>query len=146
MKAVEPHDSAEEAHSGKRGTGEMFTNLSKSATIAVNIVAGVEKIISGAQSGADRAALDFAIAHRIPHGGWCPRGRKAEDGTIDPRYELQETPNSSYIQRTEWNTRDSDGTVVFSIAPVLSGGSKKTVALAHNYDQDSGLKTRRGRA
>jgi hypothetical protein len=47
----------------------MFTNLSKSATIAVNIVAGVEKIISGAQSGADRAALDFAIAHRIPHGG-----------------------------------------------------------------------------
>ena len=52
-------------------------------------MAGIERIVSGAQSGADRAALDFAIAHRIPHGGWCPRGRKAEDGTIDPRYNLR---------------------------------------------------------
>jgi hypothetical protein len=55
----------------------------------------------------------------------------AEDGPIDPRYQLQETPNRSYRQRTEWNVRDSDGTVVFSIAPVLTGGSKKTVFLAH---------------
>jgi Circularly permutated YpsA SLOG family len=96
-------------------------------------MAGIEKLISGAQSGADRAALDFAIDHRIPHGGWCPLGRKAEDGTIDPRYNLQETPSSGYVQRTEWNARDSDGTVVFSIAPVLTGGSKKTVELAHKH-------------
>jgi hypothetical protein len=96
-------------------------------------MAGIEKLISGAQSGADRAALDFAIDHRIPHGGWCPLGRKAEDGTIDPRYELQETPSSGYVQRTEWNVRDSDGTVVFSIAPVLTGVSKKTVELAHKH-------------
>jgi hypothetical protein len=88
------------------------------------------KLISGGQSGADIAALDFAIERGIPHGGWCPHGRKAEDGTIDPRYELQETPSSGYVQRTEWNTRDSDGTVVFSIAPVLTGGSKRTVELA----------------
>ena len=109
----------------------MFTNLSKSATIAVNIVAGIEKIISGAQSGAGRAALDVAIERGIPHGGWCPKDRKAEDGKINPRYNLQETPSGGYVQRTEWNVRDSDGTVVFSIAPVLTGGSKKTVELAH---------------
>ena len=82
MKAVEPYDSAEETHSGNRGTGEVFTNVSKSATIAVNIVALIEKLVSGGQAGAGRAALDFAIQHGIPHDGWCPRGRKAEDGRI----------------------------------------------------------------
>lgn len=80
------------------------------------------KILSGGQTGTDRAALDWAIAHGIPHGGWCPKGRKAEDGPIDGRYQLQETPSSSYVERTEWNVRDSDGTVVFSIAAVLTGG------------------------
>jgi hypothetical protein len=88
------------------------------------------KIVSGGQTGADRAALDFAIAHGIPHGGWCPKGRKAEDGPTHNRYELKETPSSNYAQRTEWNVRDSDGTVVFSIAAKLTGGSKKTVKLA----------------
>ena len=99
----------------------------------MNLVAGIEKIISGAQSGADRAGLDFAIEHHVPHGGWCPQGRKAEDGPIDPRYNLQETPSSNYLQRTEWNVRDSDGTVVFSIAPILTGGSQKTIELAHKH-------------
>ena len=88
------------------------------------------KIFSGGQTGADRAGLDFALAHGLPHGGWCPRGRKAEDGPIDARYQLQESPSADYPQRTEWNVRDSDGTVVFSLAPVLTGGSKKTVELA----------------
>jgi len=91
------------------------------------------RIISGGQTGADHAALDFAIERGIPHGGWCPAGRKAEDGSIDPRYNLQETPSSRYVQRTEWNVRDTDGTAVFSIAPVLTGGSKKTVELAHKH-------------
>ena len=59
-------------------------------------MAGIEKIVSGGQTGADRAALDFAIERSIEHGGWCPQGRKAEDGTIDPRYNLQETPSSGY--------------------------------------------------
>jgi hypothetical protein len=75
--------------------------------------------------------LDFAIAHGTPYGGWCPAGRKAEDGPIDARYQLKETPTASYAQRTEWNVRDSDRTVVFAIAPILTGGSKKTVFLAH---------------
>ena len=91
------------------------------------------RIISGGQTGADRAALDWAIEHGIPHGGWCPAGRKAEDGPIDLRYQLKETPSSNYVQRTEWNARDSDGTVVFSIAPVLTGGSKKTVELVRKH-------------
>jgi hypothetical protein len=96
-------------------------------------MAGIEKIVSGGQTGADRAALDFAIQHGIPHGGWCPHGRKAEDGPIGGGYLLKETPSSNYLQRTEWNVRDSDDTAVFSISPVLTGGSKKTVDLAHKH-------------
>ena len=93
----------------------------------------VIKIISGGQTGADRAALDFAIDHGIPHGGWCPAGRAAEDGPIDLRYRLTETPSEDYTQRTEWNVRDSDGTVVFSLAAVITGGSRETVELAQRH-------------
>ena len=84
------------------------------------------KIISGGQTGADRAALDWAIRNGVAHGGWCPKGRKAEDGPIDSSYQLKETPRADYLQRTEWNVRDSDGTVIFTMAEVLSGGSKAT--------------------
>ncbi len=90
----------------------------------------LEKIVSGGQTGADRAALDFAIARGIPHGGWCPKGRLAEDGTIDASYELTETPTKTFRQRTEWNVRDSDGTVIFSTHAQLSGGSKRTAKFA----------------
>lgn len=78
------------------------------------------KIISGGQTGADRAALDFAIAADIEHGGWCPRGRKAEDGYIDLKYKLRETPSEGYRQRNEWNVRDSDATVIFTFGPYTS--------------------------
>ena len=88
-------------------------------------------IISGGQTGADRAALDFAIQHGFPHGGWCPRGRLAEDGPIDLQYQLTETPSRRYDERTRWNIRDSDATVVFSIAAELGGGSALTIELAH---------------
>jgi len=91
------------------------------------------KIVSGGQTGADRAALDWAIQRGIAHGGWCPKGRLAEDGAVDQRYQLQETPTDRYEQRTEWNVRDSDGTVVFSVMATLTGGSKKTVELAHKH-------------
>ena len=84
------------------------------------------KIVSGGQTGADRAALDWAMAHGVPHGGWCPQGRLAEDGPIDPKYHLKETPSVDYAERTEWNVRDSDGTVIFSIAEELTGGSLAT--------------------
>ena len=95
----------------------------------------METIISGGQTGADRAALDFAIARRIENGGWCTRGRLAEDGTISERYQLAETPNFDWAQRTEWNVRDSHGTVIISIAPELAGGSKQTAEFAAKYQK-----------
>lgn len=106
-------------------------------------LAGV-KIVSGGQTGADRAALDFAVDHGIPHGGWCPRGRQAEDGPIDPRYQLEETSSAEYAQRTEHNVRDSDGTVVFSVAAVLTGNSKKTLELAQQLQKPALHLSRQG--
>ena len=93
----------------------------------------ISKIISGGQTGADRAALDVAIRHGMPHGGWCPKGRKAEDGPLGGQYQLIETPSASYIQRTEWNVRDSDGTVVFTLAPKATGGSLRTIEFATKH-------------
>ncbi|MBR90598.1 MAG: hypothetical protein CMO66_04915 [Verrucomicrobiales bacterium] len=89
------------------------------------------KIVSGGQTGADRAALDWALANGIQHNGWCPSGRLAEDGPIAARYHLKETPNTTYIQRTEWNIRDSDATVIISQSPTLTGGSLATLELAN---------------
>ena len=85
------------------------------------------QIVAGGQTGADQAGLDWAIAHGITHGGWCPKGRRSEDGPIDSRYELKETPNSHYPERTEWNVRDSDATLVFTMDGKAEGGTKRTV-------------------
>jgi hypothetical protein len=74
----------------------------------------VEKIISGGQTGVDRAALDVALAMGIDCGGWCPKGRRAEDGPIPSRYPLAETASPSYSQRTKRNVRDSDATLILS--------------------------------
>jgi len=74
----------------------------------------IEKIISGGQTGADRAALDFALKFFKPHGGWIPKGRITEDGSLPDKYQLQEMPTASYPARTEQNVIDSDGTVIFS--------------------------------
>ena len=83
-------------------------------------------IISGGQTGADRAALDAAIKHKITHGGYCPKGRLAENGKIADKYKLTETKSADYEQRTKKNVRESDATVIFSIAPELSGGTLNT--------------------
>ena len=88
------------------------------------------EIVSGGQTGADRAGLDWAIGRGIPHGGWCPEGRLAEDGPIPGRYQLRETPGGEYALRTEWNVRDSDATVIFSLDLALTGGSALTWELA----------------
>jgi predicted Rossmann-fold nucleotide-binding protein len=69
-------------------------------------------IVSGGQTGVDRAALDVALELGLPCGGWCPRGRRAEDGPIPARYPLRETPSPDYRQRTGWNVRDADATLV----------------------------------
>jgi hypothetical protein len=88
-------------------------------------------IVSGGQTGADRAALDWAIARGIPHGGWCPAGRTAEDGMIPERYRLTEVPDGGgYRQRTRANVRDSDATLIVSLAAELVGGSEATAGFA----------------
>ena len=74
----------------------------------------LKKIISGDQSGADRAALDVAIKFNIPHGGWIPKGRIAEDSPISDKYKLQEMTTASYRKGIEKNVLESDGTVIFS--------------------------------
>jgi hypothetical protein len=89
----------------------------------------VSRIISGGQSGADRIALDWAIHHNVPHGGWCPRGRKAEDGPLDVKYLLQETKSTGYFQRTRQNVTDSDGTLIVNLGK-LEGGTLATAKLA----------------
>ena len=71
-------------------------------------------MISGGQTGVDRSALDVALELGMPAGGWCPKGRKAEDGSLASRYPLTETSSEQYWQRTEWNVRDSDGTLVLT--------------------------------
>lgn len=93
----------------------------------------IEKVVSGGQTGADRMGLDWAIWHDIAHGGWCPKFRKAEDGKIPEQYQLTETPKSDYVQRTEWNVRDSDGTLIFSLGDKLSRGSAKTAFFCEKH-------------
>jgi hypothetical protein len=85
----------------------------------------IEQIVSGGQTGADRAALDWAIEHSLPHGGWCPAGRLAEDGIIDARYQLKELPSDSYRQRTRKNVENSKGTLLLNLGK-LEGGSLET--------------------
>ena len=84
----------------------------------------------GWTDGSGPGGAGLAIENRVAHGGWCPKGRRAEDGTIPEVYELKETPTDDYAQRTEWNVRDSDGTVIFSISESLVGGSKETLGFA----------------
>lgn len=87
------------------------------------------RIISGGQTGVDRAALDVALELGIPCGGWCPRGRRAEDGVIPARYPVRETPGRDYPQRTAWNVRDADGTLLLTRGRVR-GGTALTLRLA----------------
>ena len=92
----------------------------------------IEKIISGGQAGADRAALDFAIDNDIAHGGWIPKGRKTEEGPLSLKYYLQEMSTGDYSKRTEKNVLDAEGTVIVSHG-FLNGGSALTreFALKH---------------
>jgi hypothetical protein len=92
------------------------------------VAAMIIKIVSGGQSGVDRAALDFAIRHGIAHGGWCPKGRRSESGPIPDIYQLTETESSAYPVRTKFNVRDSDGTLIITRgAP--QGGTRLTQEL-----------------
>jgi hypothetical protein len=91
---------------------------------------GIEKIISGGQTGADRGGLDAALALKIPHGGYCPKNRKAEDGRIPNLYDLQETDTDDYRIRTHRNVAFAHATIVFAYGP-LDGGSLLTLKFCH---------------
>lgn len=91
-------------------------------------------VVSGGQTGVDRAALDAARAAGLPIGGWCPRGRLAEDGPIPAEYPLRETPSDDYAERTEWNVRDADATLVLTRGRP-SPGTALTIELARRLDR-----------
>jgi hypothetical protein len=88
-----------------------------------------QRIVTGGQSGVDRAALEVALRLGLPCGGWCPAGRRAEDGPIPARFPLREALSPDYEQRTEWNVWDSDGTLVLNRGE-LAGGTLYTVRIA----------------
>lgn len=81
----------------------------------------VQRIVSGGQTGVDRGALEAALSIGVAHGGWCPRGRRAEDGRVPLRYDLRETDSSRYDIRTEKNILDSDATLIIHQGPLTAG-------------------------
>ena len=89
----------------------------------------MRKIVSGGQTGVDRAGLDAALELGLAIGGWCPRGRRAEDGAIPAIYPLLETPAEFYPERTEWNVRDSDASLILTRGKP-DGGTALTASLA----------------
>ncbi len=89
----------------------------------------VAMIVSGGQTGVDRAALDVAVSLGLARGGWCPHGRRAEDGRVPDRYPLAETPSPVSLQRTLWNVRDADATLILA-AGRLRGGTLLTFRFA----------------
>jgi predicted Rossmann fold nucleotide-binding protein DprA/Smf involved in DNA uptake len=91
----------------------------------------IERIISGGQTGVDRAALDVALEVGLPCGGWCPRDRRAEDGAIPFKYPLTETAARNYNARTRLNVSDADGTLIINRG-VLDGGTAYTVRVAQS--------------
>jgi hypothetical protein len=103
----------------------------------------LRKVVSGGQTGVDRAALYAARASGLAIGGWCPPGRASEDGPIDPALPLTETPEDRSpdapsvprSQRTEWNVRDSDATLL-----LIRGGEGKTAGDGAEWTQKAALR------
>jgi hypothetical protein len=89
----------------------------------------INKIVSGGRTGADRAALDWALQRGVAHSGWCPKGRLAADGLLPEQYLLRETDSTGYRQRTKLNVRDSDAALIFNIG-LLDGGTLQTARFA----------------
>lgn len=91
----------------------------------------IRQIMSGGQTGVDRAALDWALRNGVPHSGWCPKGRLAADGPLPMRYQLLETDSTGYRQRTKLNVRNSDATLVLNMG-ALDGGTLQTIRFAQS--------------
>ncbi|GAB4138687.1 MAG: putative molybdenum carrier protein [Planctomycetaceae bacterium] len=108
---------------------QMFSPFAHQPTVESPV-----RIISGGQTGVDRIALDVALELQIPIGGWCPKGRRAEDGVIPNRYPLLETESKKYNTRTKRNIRDSDATLILSTLP-LTGGTAMTENIARKREK-----------
>ena len=89
----------------------------------------IDKVVSGGQTGVDRAALDAAIEAGVGCGGWCPSGRRAEDGKIPEHYPLKQTPGSNYLERTRRNVEESNGTLIVAPSQPV-GGTRATLSHA----------------
>ncbi len=98
------------------GTLVRLPNRAQADPMALRVL--VRRIVSGGEAGVERAALDWAIDHRVDHGGWCSRGRLADDGPLDARYALTEATSASDADRTRRNVRESDGTLVLNVGPL----------------------------
>ena len=94
--------------------------------------AGPLVIVSGGQTGVDRAALDAALALRVAVDGWCPEGRRAEDGVLSIRYPLKELPGAGYLQRTLKNVMDSDATLLMAFGRP-AGGTGRIAEFCRKY-------------
>lgn len=95
----------------------------------------VKKIVSGGQTGVDRAALDMAFAFDLDCGGWCPKERWAEDAPISPKYPLVETATREPSERTKLNVKDSDGTLVFIKTLPIDKGTQLTITEAKKFNK-----------
>lgn len=102
-------------------------SVDRSSELSSNRI--VDLIVSGGQTGVDRAALDVALAAGIKSSGWIPRGRRAEDGPLPACYPMRETHSRDYAERTRLNVRDSDGTLILCYG-VPSGGTRLTEVFA----------------
>jgi len=92
----------------------------------------LDKVVSGGQTGVDRAGLDAAMEAGIPVGGYCPKGRLAEDGTIPTKYPMTELMEDDYPARTEKNVIESDGTLILNVG-TLSGGTRQTLDFTRKH-------------
>ena len=92
----------------------------------------LKKIVSGGQTGADQGALAACVREKFPHGGWVPKGRRTERGTVPQQYRMRQHWSRHYPPRTEKNVVDSDGTVVFTFGKP-DGGSLLTIDFAKKH-------------